>query len=208
LSTLDSNQNKSFSLLDIGCGEGGASDGFYKEGFNCYGIDIEDLGYPYTFLKCDIRTVDRKSLEKYFDVAWVSMPCRDWCLFAKRFGKTWKKNPPNPEKGLELIQIAVKFVNDIKPRFWIMENVPELGAWFGPPRFTTALRGERQMVRSFWGNFPDFLMPKDNANVVMRFRPECNTKEQVLNKSSQRAKIPLSCSQAFARACKEKLEVS
>jgi site-specific DNA-cytosine methylase len=195
-------------MLDIGCGKGGASDGFVKEGFECTGIDIEDHGYPYELIKADIRDLNPINYAYKYHVAWISMPCRDYCLFAKRFGKTWKKNPPNPEKAVALIEAAVAFVEEIKPVFWIMENVPELASYYGPARFTTALRGERQMVRSFWGNFPDFLIPRDNRNVVMRFRPECNTKEQVLNKSSDRAKIPLCVSQAFAHACREALALT
>ena len=198
--------DKLFRLLDVGCGEGGASDGFVKEGFECTGIDIEDLGYPYLFIKSDIRELNPENFKYYYDVIWISMPCRDFCLFAKRFGSTWKKNPPNPERGLFLIDVAVKFAKAAEPRFWIMENVPEVAEYFGPARFTTALRGERQMVRSFWGNFPEFLMPRDNKNMVMRYRPECNKKEQVINKASKRAKIPLCVSQAFAKACKEVLE--
>jgi site-specific DNA-cytosine methylase len=195
------------SMLDVGCGAGGATNGFVKENFECTGIDIEDYGYPgLRFIQADIRKLDPLDFQG-FDVIWVSMPCRDWCLFAKRFGKTWKKNPPNPKKAFELVKDAVAFVKAAKPKFWIMENTLELAQWFGPARVTTALRGERQMVRSFWGNFPDFLIPHDNKNVVMRFRPECNIKDQVLTKSSERAKIPLCVSQEFAKIIKEKLLV-
>lgn len=193
------------NLLDIGCGAGGASDGFYKEGFDCTGVDIENHGYPYNFIKADIRDLNPSDFAGKFAVVWISMPCRDYCLFAKRFGKTWKKNPPNPQKAVELVYTAVNFAKLIQPAYWIMENVPELQKWFGPARFTAALRGEHQMIRSFWGNFPNFLLPRDNHNVVMRFRPECNRKEQVLNKSSERAKIPLCVSQAFAKACSNAL---
>lgn len=193
-------------LLDVGCGKGGVSEGFEKEGYDCEGIDIEDRGYPvrFHFVKHDIRCLNPKMFQG-FDVIWVSMPCRDFCLFAKRFGKTWKANPPDPQRAYALVSSAVQFAREANPKFWIMENVPELQKYIGPARFTTALRGERQMVRSFWGNFPDFLMFRDNRNVVMRFRPECNTKDQVLSRSEDRAKIPLCVSRSFAKACKDHL---
>ena len=77
-------------MLDVGCGRGGVSEGFEKEGFECEGIDIEDHGYPtrFHFIKYDIRNLNPEMFQG-FDVVWVSMPCRDFCLFAKRFGKTW-----------------------------------------------------------------------------------------------------------------------
>lgn len=208
--------------MDLCCGSGGASIGFYREGFECWGLDIEDLGYPYKFVQADLKTVDPEKWVYMFDVIWASPVCRDYSLFAKRFGKTWKKNPPNPENGLELVAACLRFIDVAKPKFWIMENVPGLAEYLEKsgkffkmsdrliqsPRFIANLRGEKQMVRAFWGNFPEFLLPRDNKNVVMRFRPECNSKDQVLSKSEDRAKIPICVSQAFAKACKEKIIIS
>jgi len=193
-------------MLDCFCGLGGASSGFAKEGFDCTGIDIVNVGYPYRFILADMHDLKGEDFRGY-DVIWGSPPCRDFCLFAKRFGKTWKKNPPDPAgKGLDLVYAFNRFVKEARPKIWVCENVPNLANYVGArPRFVANLRGERQMVRAFWGNFPSFILPRDNKNVVMRFRPECNEKQQVISRKEERAKIPLACSQAFARACKEEL---
>lgn len=195
-----------FKLLDCFCGMGGASEGLHREGFDCTGIDIVNVGYPYKLILADITTLNGYAFQGY-DVIWGSPPCRDFCLFAKRFGKTWKKNPPNREEGLRIIRSFLEFVQHAKPKIWIMENVPYLMEtdFALEPRFTANLRRSNQMIRSFWGNFPNFLLPRDNKDNVMRFRPECNAKEQVFKTTAERAKIPLSCSLAFARACKEQL---
>jgi site-specific DNA-cytosine methylase len=188
---------------------GGVSDGFALEGFDVTGIDIVDapkmLGYKHCFIQADMLTLKGEDF-RGFDVVWGSPPCRDFCLFAKRFGKTWKKNPPSPESGMLLVKAFQRFLGDAKPMFWIMENVPELQNYFKPAKIVANLRGERQMVRAFWGDFPAFLIPRDNKNIVMRYRPECNRKEQVIMKREERARIPLACSRAFAKACKEALD--
>lgn len=192
-------------MLDCFCGLGGASQGFADEGFDCTGIDITKLGYPYRFIQADMNALNGEQY-KGFDVIWGSPPCRDFSIFAKRFGKTWKANPPNPQNGLKLVQTYLQFVMTAKPTFWVMENVPALIEALGmEPRFIANLRRKNQMVRAFWGNFPNFLLPRDNKNEVMRYRSECNEKNQVMRSSKERAKIPLPCSKTFAMAFKQAL---
>lgn len=84
-------------VLDLFCGRGGWSKGFAAEGFECTGVDIKYLGYRYNFIYKDVRLLNPKDFQDY-DVIVGSPPCRDFCLFAKRFGKTWKRQPPNPQR--------------------------------------------------------------------------------------------------------------
>jgi hypothetical protein len=74
---------------------------------------------------------------------------------------------------------------------------PELVACLGPPE-------KQQMRRGFWGNFPKFLLPIKQNMKPKRFRPEVGRIAE--NNQFERAKIPLTCSRAFAKACKEALE--
>lgn len=208
-------------MLDCFCGMGGVSDGFALEGYDVTGIDIVDapkmLGYKHRFIQADMLTLKGEDFRGY-DVVWGSPPCRDFSLYARIYGKTWKKNPVNPEKGLELVNCFLKFVENANPQFWIMENVFGLKKYFNTKsRFTTNLRcgsqvkqKNQQMVRSFWGNFPNFLLPKENSNIIMGDYTRKSSRlkgynRKQLTSSVVRAKIPLACSQAFARACKEKL---
>jgi len=195
-------------LLDLFCGLGGVSDGFAKEGFEVLGVDIEDMkskGYKHPFLRADIRELDGKDFQGY-DVIWGSPPCREFsqcAVFARERAKrgqkgVWKK-PPNIDNGLELVYAYLAFVKQATPKFWIMENVPNLAKYVGQPIIEKSPIG-KTMKRSFWGDFPFFLMPTDLSKPSI-FKHNWNHKLR----KWQRAKIPLTCSRAFARACKQKL---
>lgn len=136
---------------------------------------------------------------------WGSPPCRDFSKMShvgfgskRPNGVVFKwKDPPNPLRGLVLVKCYLEFVDKAKPLFWIMENVPYLQKYLRlSPNQTSSI--SRTMKRSFWGNYPDFLLPTTNDR---RIKIDIQGKLR----SWQRAKIPLACSQAFARACKEQL---
>lgn len=186
---------------------GGVSDGFALEGFNVTGIDIVDaqvkLDYKHKFIQADMMALDGKDF-RGFDVIWGSPPCRHFSIIAKTLGHRWKE-PPNPEKGLDFVRCYLEFVSQAKPRFWIMENVHLLNKYLplSKPKFTTTLG--KGMRRSFWGNFPSFLITRDMTKVLSAEKNRLSWKGNNKLKSWERAKIPLACSRAFAKACKEKL---
>lgn len=195
-------------MLDLGCGMGGMSEGFAAEGFEVTGIDIVNaptqLDYRFNFIQADIKTLNGADFQGY-DYIHASMPCRDFSKMAYvGFGSkrpngvvfAWK-DPPNPERGLLAVKAALKFIQDAKPTFWSMENVPGLIPYLQlKPRQVTNI--SKNMKRSFWGNYPAFLMPSAREKKI-------KIDIQGKNRSWQRAKIPLSCSRAFASAAKEKL---
>jgi site-specific DNA-cytosine methylase len=196
-------------MLDLGCGMGGMSEGFAAEGFDVTGIDIVDapnqLGYKFKFLQADIKTLNGADF-KGFDYIHVSMPCRDFSKMAfVGFGSVrndgvkfaWK-DPPNPERGLIAVKSALHFIFAAEPTYWSMENVPGLIPYLEiKPRQVTNI--SKNMKRAFWGNYPSFLMPTAREKKI-------KIDIQGKNRSWQRAKIPLTCSRAFARACREALE--
>ena len=200
--------------LSCFCGMGGDSDGFALEGFDVMGIDIVDapkmLGYKHKFIQADMLTLKGSDF-KGFDVVWGSPPCRDFSEIGNVFGKTWKR-PQDPNNGMILVRAYLEFVKKAKPKFWIMENVPGLIKHFEKPRFKTTL-GDKNMARCFWGNFPNFLMPKTaDLTVYHHFYESKSGKRKKVEgrivgiqgkyRQWERAKIPLPCSQAFAKACK------
>jgi len=199
---------KKLRLLDCFCGMGGVSDGFAAENFSVTGIDIIDapkkLGYSYDFIQADVRKLDGKDFQGY-DVIWASPPCRDFTKIGIVVGHRWKV-PQNPKNGLELVKIACAFIDGAKPKFWVMENVSRLQKFYDvPARFTGNLG--KQMYRSFWGNFPVFLMPQTNRTLVVKSAFGFIThfpRERQLS-SWTRAKIPFVCAQAFAQAIKREL---
>mgnify|MGYP000538859807 CR=1 FL=1 len=190
-----------FTLLDCFSGMGGVSDGFALEGFDVMGIDIVDapkmLGYKHRFIHADMLSLEGKDF-KGFDVIWGSPPCRDFSVLT-RIGKLYWKQSPDPNRGLILPSHFVAFACQAKPTFWIMENVPYLEAWLGmEPEQTLHLTPT--MERSFWGNYP-------HVKSQMELREPIKHLKGGKLRPWQRAKIPLACSRAFAKACREQLEI-
>ena len=209
--------SEKLTFLDCFCGLGGVSDGFAAEGFEILGIEYNkevSKEYPYDCIVADVRTLNGKMF-KGFDVIWGSPPCRDFSQIGLLYGKRWK-NPPNPENGIKTIKCFMKFVEDAQPKIWIMENVANLKKYFTEikPRTEGYITYGKKHV--FYGNYPLFLMSRD-----MRIKIRCKNKNgrdqpnmkylqpashnNRVIQSRQHARIPLVCSQAFARACKRKL---
>jgi DNA (cytosine-5)-methyltransferase 1 len=200
-------------LLDCFCGMGGVSDGFALEGFDVTGIDIVDapkmLGYKHRFIQADMLMLKGEDFRGY-DVVWGSPPCRDFSTIGRLYGKRWK-NPPNPKKGIEMINCFLQFVKDAKPTFWVLENVATAEKYLNlKPIVKTKL--QRGKEHCFWGIFPPFLIPKTNK--LMWGYPKKSRQNPINPTTQQRtrvlsswlnAKIPLTCSKAFAKACKDAL---
>jgi len=200
------------TLLDCFQGMAGTTEGFYGEGFECVGIEIEPKIARYGKRFGDVIVADMRTLNgenfKGFDVIWGSPPCRDFTSLTF-LGHRWK-NPPNVEKGLELVSCFLKFVEDAKPKFWILENSPNLRKYL-QVKPTQISRIGKNMIRGFWGSYPSFLMPSSLKEIWfydVKKNPKRIEKYYGKLRSWERAKIPLPCSQAFAKACKEALEKS
>jgi len=113
--------------LDAYSGLGGWSDGLALEGFEVLGIEINpDIAelYKHPVIVDDMRNLDGRDFTGY-DLIVGSPPCRDFSKFALSVGKNWK-DPPNPERGLELVKTFINFVEVARPRYWLLENVPKL----------------------------------------------------------------------------------
>ena len=185
-----------YRMLDCYCGLGGASEGFHREGFDCTGIDIVNVGYPYRFIEGDMNLLKGEDYPGY-DVIWGSPPCRDFTILNDA---TWKEKK-KPERGLILVKKFLAFVAAATPDFWIMENVKGLTQHLKLRPQQISLIGNPHKIRAFWGNYPPFLMP-----IQMGLKP-CDQIGKPFGKlrSWERAKIPLAGSLAFARACKTEL---
>jgi DNA (cytosine-5)-methyltransferase 1 len=206
-------------MLDCFCGMGGVSDGFAAEGFDVTGIDLvnapEMLGYKHKFIQASMKDLKGSDF-RGFDVIWGSPPCREFSEFCRIYGSTWK-NPPDPKRGLELVHSFLKFVEEAQPRFWMMENVAGLTKYHKekPHTVTYLTVGSNGMGKkhAFWGNFPLTLIPKDTSHIIT-YHKVINGKRypKSVSKSKRSAwenvKIPLTCSRAFAKTCKEALTSS
>ena len=177
--------------LDLFCGLGGWSDGLAKEGFDILGVEIEpkiaEL-YKHNVIVEDVRNLDPIDYQGY-DLIVGSPPCRDFTQLTS-FGHRWK-DPPNPERGLELVKTFLNFVEIAQPKYWLMENVPRLENYLGiKPRATPKL--SPTMKRAFWGTFPSFLVPRGGKGLIWHIQGPLRKWE--------RARIPLPVARALGRA--------
>lgn len=97
--------------LDLFCGEGGASMGLYRAGFEVWGVDsIPMPRYPFNFIQADALKV---SLDG-FDFIWASPVCKRYSSLSKA-SKSWDKHPDQ----IGAIRERLKRTS----AKWVIENV-------------------------------------------------------------------------------------
>lgn len=205
--------------LDLFCGLGGWSDGLALEGFEILGVEIEpDIAklYKHPVIVGDVRELDGEDFQGY-DLIVGSPPCRDFTHFSyaiwdkPNYDKRRWKVPPDPEKGLELVNALLRVVKDAKPTYWLMENVPELKRHLSLKPRVDKVKLAPRMIRSFWGDFPLFFIPQDlTKKPYYGLSKEVRWKEinsvlgyRRLLRSFIYAKIPLSVARALGKTIRE-----
>lgn len=112
-------------VIDLFCGAGGFSKGFEMAGYTKgIGIDNQksvrktfETNHPdYEFILADLYDLHPDFIGKA-DIIIGSPPCKKFSVASKT---------PDPEKGMELVNIFRDWVDYLKPEKWIMENVPQL----------------------------------------------------------------------------------
>jgi len=185
--------------LDLYNGLGGWSDGMVSEGFVVLGVEINpeiaEL-YKYPCLVTDVRNLSGYMFSD-FDVIVGSPPCRDFTILNDA---TWKVKK-NPEHGLTMVYAFLRIVEEAKPKYWLMENVVGLEKYLKQkPRYSN-VKLTRYMKRSFWGNFPPFLIPLESG----RGKQRETTGWDKLAKW-KRARIPFPVASSLGRALKRGLD--
>lgn len=91
------------SLLEIFCGRGGWSKSFAARGWLCTGVDLVDLGYPFSFMRRDARSLTAAEIDR-FDAVVMSPPCEDFA----RAWLPWLRGDHTPEAwAIDLLRWSV-----------------------------------------------------------------------------------------------------
>jgi len=186
--------------LDLFCGLGGWSDGLVMEGFEVLGVEIEpkiaEL-YKHPCLIADVRELDGRMF-KTFDFIVGSPPCRDFTVLQD---VTWKEKK-NPRRGLKNVHAFLRIIDEAKPKFWLMENVPLLQKYLNQKGGTRYLAIKKRMKRCFWGNYPMFdFHPTNERTKFMQIGKAWDPMRRW-----ERARIPLPVARALGKAVGEALD--
>ena len=107
-------------------GAGGASLGIEQAGFDIVmAVDSNFKGVPCceshkaNFPNCETVKADLETFDSFprgIDLAWFSAPCK-LLSYANTFSH-------NVKEGMKLVNRSVEIIKEVKPRFWVIENVP------------------------------------------------------------------------------------
>ena len=134
--------NQKYNFVDLFAGAGGFTIGFQQAGmtpllgadFNKNAAETHEKNYPdIPFLKGDLSARDVQSvlfdkLSKEVFCVVGGPPCQGFSIFGKRrFVKTKGYNPKEDERNA-LVLSFLRMVNEIQPKWVVMENVPGLAS--------------------------------------------------------------------------------
>ena len=158
-------------VIDLFCGAGGFSEGFRQMGFEVtHAVDnwnpalaAHKANQPEAeTVKADIQTLDPRQFPRP-DVLIGGPPCTEFSGSKRGGGGDFAK-------GMKLVLAYFRFVHALKPRWWIMENVPRLLQTL-PPRvklseFGITGDGFLEIPRRHVFNSADFGAPQKRTRLL------------------------------------------
>jgi len=176
--------------VDLFAGTGSATLAFREAGWRVLELDIltrprtEEL-HPFR-IRADCRRLPLSAeLRGKVDFLWASPPCTEFSDANPRVDRA-SKSP-----SLDLVWATMAAVRDLRPRFWILENVRGAIPYLGIPA---------QKIGPFclWGYFP---------TITATFAAQTYQKETAGRSAIARAVIPLELSRAVYQAVVRGLEL-
>ena len=164
-------------MLDLFCGYKGASAAMFMRS-SYWKVETLDIMPSFNPTYCvDIR--EWSYTGDVPDLVWASPPCQEF----SRHSMPWTRAKTPAPPDLSLVKSAQRIIGEIKPRWWIIENVRGAIPYLGKPV-------KKIGAYCLWGEFPEF-----EAATTKR-------KEALPGWAKQhRAMIPYSISLALALAC-------
>lgn len=160
-------------VVDLFCGVGGLSHGFYLEGFDVSaGVDVDPVcKYPFeknnssTFLKKSVSELTRADLEPHFSGAKHKIlvgcaPCQPFSTY----------NQKNSDQRWKLLESFSDVISMVEPDVVSMENVPRLAEFNDGSLledFKARLVDDGYSVTSGVLYCPDFGLPQTRSRLVL-----------------------------------------
>lgn len=150
--------------LDLFCGAGGLSLGFWACGFDVVGIDHSADAvstYSNNLGSAVCINLDEESSLPHADVIIAGPPCQPWSRAGKRLGDLDERD------GLAVIMRAVR---EIHPAAVVIENVPDLARFREREYiddFETKLSGLGYAVAEFVLNAADYGVPQNRRRIFI-----------------------------------------
>ena len=195
---------ENLKILELFCGLGGWSRGFHDifPDAEFYGVDIKDFGYPYNFIKADLNDWEP---DQEYDIVLASPPCNEFTEMRRTTGHYHYSE----RIGLDLVYRTFYLISQIKPKFWVIENVWGLSEFLPPPRDIVRYgfhKCDRKSLRGgskrayLWGNFPELGFFEESIDYVSYYSASATAAER-----AKRAEIPLALSRQLAKRMRDEL---
>ena len=199
-------------ILDLYAGLGGLSEAFLDD-WSVLRIDSNILltDVPNMFIadinRLDIHEANGLEATQSIDLVVGGPPCLEFSngynapkIRARRAGESYY-----PHEGMKNVKRFLHFVNTIKPKYWLMENVIGSIEYISDLEHNGKKLGKpRQIIGShcFWGNFPIM----DAADYV-RVRKDNKSSGTDPLSVQKRGLVPLSISQALKKAIESQVSI-
>ena len=135
-------------MLDLCCGLGGASKAMKERGWDVITVDIVPEFNP--SIVADLRTFHYSGPRP--DLVWASPPCTEFSKYS--MPESWACNRGGKkEPDLSLMLAAKRVIDEVNPRWWVIENVRGAVEFFEPHLGRVR---KRSGSRYLWGEFPPF----------------------------------------------------
>lgn len=183
------------SLFDgISCGQvallraGIQIDRYYASEIDKNAIQVTQTNFPNTIQLGDVRTLTKEMIGDNIDLMTFGSPCTNLSFSGKRDGMVTKERKIKivtldqylsfKESGFAfegqsyLFWEAVRLLQDIKPKYFLMENVVMQKEWekvitdtlgVEPIQINSALVSAQNRVRLYWTNIPNVSQPEDKG---------------------------------------------
>ena len=156
-------------VLDLYSGIGSATITFREHGHEVITVDIDRETNPTYCLDLRVSDCSRMILRDFgkVDFAWASPPCEEYSQF---------RHPQIEHPDLTLWFRAIRIMNNLRPTYWIIENVSGAIRFWGRPPYHYG-------AWYLWGYYPPFIAP--TANRINKTDANANPRDP-----KKRAMIP------------------